>query len=273
MAGPEEAERVIARPAGRRRAAGRRTGRRPVPARPGGRLRQTRLQFGRPIRSFRRSSTSSPTLLVDLEHARSAAYHAVWALTDGTDDPAVATSIAQAVASAAFNRIARTIQVLGGIGSPLGTPGAPVLQTRQHRRSPARLGRGAPDPAGQSRCSTPRRPTGRRGSPPTACDFGAIPVADRRTMHRNHSAGDDFLYRAVDALLADGSRGASCCAQTDPQFLDLPGDRGPPGRRRGPEQGREQVIVRRPRRRAPIHPVAVAGDVAGQSLQPGARWR
>ena len=52
-----------------------------------------------------------------LEHARSTAYHAVWALTDGSDDPALAVSIAQATCSAAFTRIATdTIQVHGGIG-------------------------------------------------------------------------------------------------------------------------------------------------------------
>jgi alkylation response protein AidB-like acyl-CoA dehydrogenase len=56
-------------------------------------------------------------MLVDLEHARSTAYHAVWALTYGTDDPALAASIAQATCSAAFSRIAAdSIQVLGGIG-------------------------------------------------------------------------------------------------------------------------------------------------------------
>jgi len=78
---------------------------------------KTRLQFGRPIGSFQAVKHKLADMLVDLEHARSAAYHAVWALTDGTDDPAVATGIAQAVASAAFSRIARdTIQVLGGIG-------------------------------------------------------------------------------------------------------------------------------------------------------------
>ncbi|MDT5396953.1 MAG: hypothetical protein QOK33_184, partial [Mycobacterium sp.] len=59
-------------------------------------------------------------VLVDLEHARSTAYHAVWALTDGLnvdDDPALATSIAQAVCSAALSHVATdTIQVHGGIG-------------------------------------------------------------------------------------------------------------------------------------------------------------
>jgi alkylation response protein AidB-like acyl-CoA dehydrogenase len=78
---------------------------------------RTRMQFGRPIGSFQAVKHKLADMLVDLEHARSAAYHAVWALTDGSDDPALAASIAQATASAAFSRIARdTIQVLGGIG-------------------------------------------------------------------------------------------------------------------------------------------------------------
>jgi alkylation response protein AidB-like acyl-CoA dehydrogenase len=41
----------------------------------------------------------------------------VWALTDESDDPALAVSIAQATCSAAFSRIAAdAIQVHGGIG-------------------------------------------------------------------------------------------------------------------------------------------------------------
>jgi alkylation response protein AidB-like acyl-CoA dehydrogenase len=78
---------------------------------------KTRLQFGRPIGSFQAVKHRLADLLVDLEHARSTAYHAVWALADGTDDPALAASIAQATASAAFARVATdTIQVHGGIG-------------------------------------------------------------------------------------------------------------------------------------------------------------
>jgi alkylation response protein AidB-like acyl-CoA dehydrogenase len=78
---------------------------------------KSRLQFGRPIGSFQAVKHRLADLLVDLEHARSTAYHAVWALTDGSDDPALAASIAQATASAAFTRIAAdTIQVHGGIG-------------------------------------------------------------------------------------------------------------------------------------------------------------
>jgi alkylation response protein AidB-like acyl-CoA dehydrogenase len=76
-----------------------------------------RLQFGRPIGSFQAVKHRLADMLVDLEHARSTAYHAVWALTDGSDDPALAASIAQATASTAFSRIAAdAIQTLGGIG-------------------------------------------------------------------------------------------------------------------------------------------------------------
>ncbi len=78
---------------------------------------KSRMQFGRLIGSFQAVKHKLADLLVDLEHARSTAYHAVWALTDGSDDPALAVSIAQATASAALSRIAAdTIQVHGGIG-------------------------------------------------------------------------------------------------------------------------------------------------------------
>ena len=78
---------------------------------------KSRLQFGRPIGSFQAVKHKLADLLVDLEHARSTAYHAIWALTDGSDDPALAVSIAQATASAALARIAAdTVQVHGGIG-------------------------------------------------------------------------------------------------------------------------------------------------------------
>lgn len=78
---------------------------------------KSRLQFGRQIGSFQAVKHKLADMLVDLEHARSTAYHAVWALTDGSDDPALAVSIAQATCSAAFTRIAGdSIQVHGGIG-------------------------------------------------------------------------------------------------------------------------------------------------------------
>jgi alkylation response protein AidB-like acyl-CoA dehydrogenase len=78
---------------------------------------KSRLQFGRQIGSFQAIKHKLADLLVDLEHARSAAYHAVWAIADGSDDPALSASIAQATCSAALSRIAAdTIQVHGGIG-------------------------------------------------------------------------------------------------------------------------------------------------------------
>ena len=78
---------------------------------------KSRWQFGRPIGSFQAVKHRLADMLVDLEHARSTAYHAVWALSDGSDDAALATAIAQATCSAAFSRIAAdTIQVHGGIG-------------------------------------------------------------------------------------------------------------------------------------------------------------
>ena len=78
---------------------------------------KSRMQFGRQIGSFQAVKHKLADMLVDLEHARSAAYHAVWALAGGTDDPALVSSIAQAVCSAALSRIAAdTIQVHGGIG-------------------------------------------------------------------------------------------------------------------------------------------------------------
>ena len=78
---------------------------------------KSRLQFGRQIGSFQAVKHKLADMLVDLEHARSAAYYAVWALAAGSDDPALVTSVAQATASAAFSRIAAdSIQVHGGIG-------------------------------------------------------------------------------------------------------------------------------------------------------------
>jgi alkylation response protein AidB-like acyl-CoA dehydrogenase len=78
---------------------------------------KSRLQFGRQIGSFQAIKHKLADMLVDLEHARSAAYHAVWALSDGSDDPALAVSIAAALSSAALQRIATdTIQIHGGIG-------------------------------------------------------------------------------------------------------------------------------------------------------------
>lgn len=76
-----------------------------------------RLQFGRPIGSFQAVKHRLADMYVELEHARSAAYHGAWSLDDGSDDLALAASIAQATCSAAFTDIAKdAVQVHGGIG-------------------------------------------------------------------------------------------------------------------------------------------------------------
>jgi alkylation response protein AidB-like acyl-CoA dehydrogenase len=76
-----------------------------------------REQFGRPIGSFQAIKHKCADMLVELEEARSAAYHAVWAAT--TLDPSlpVAASVAKVACSEAFSHIAaETVQVHGGIG-------------------------------------------------------------------------------------------------------------------------------------------------------------
>ena len=76
-----------------------------------------RLQFGRVIGSFQAVKHRLADMYVEQEHACSAAYHAAWSLQDGTDDPALATAIAQATCSSAFTRMATdSVQVHGGIG-------------------------------------------------------------------------------------------------------------------------------------------------------------
>jgi alkylation response protein AidB-like acyl-CoA dehydrogenase len=119
VAGPEEAERVIAHAlqVGSALLAVEQVGAAQHMLDVSVEYAKTRWQFGRPIGSFQAVKHRLADMLVDLEHARSTAYHAVWALTDGSDDPALAASIAQATCSAAFSRIATdAIQVHGGIG-------------------------------------------------------------------------------------------------------------------------------------------------------------
>jgi acyl-CoA dehydrogenase len=77
----------------------------------------TRLQFGRAIGSFQAVKHRLADMYVDVEDARSTSYHALWALAEGTDDPALATSLAYTVAAEAARRVtASAIQVHGGIG-------------------------------------------------------------------------------------------------------------------------------------------------------------
>ncbi|ORA09505.1 hypothetical protein BST14_21890 [Mycobacterium arosiense ATCC BAA-1401 = DSM 45069] len=77
----------------------------------------TRWQFGRKIGSFQAIKHRCADMLVLVEHARSAAYHAAGALQTGTDDPCLVSSLAKAVCSRAFLSVANsTIQILGGLG-------------------------------------------------------------------------------------------------------------------------------------------------------------
>jgi alkylation response protein AidB-like acyl-CoA dehydrogenase len=56
-------------------------------------------------------------MLIELEQARSAAYHAIWALEDGTDSRELAVALAKAVASDAYASISRAaVQLHGGLG-------------------------------------------------------------------------------------------------------------------------------------------------------------
>ncbi|MFV8054679.1 acyl-CoA dehydrogenase family protein [Mycobacterium sp. 48b] len=77
----------------------------------------SRLQFGQPVGAFQAVKHRCANMLVALEQARSAAYHAAWALDDGTDDPQLATSLARVVASEAYLWISTSaIQLHGGLG-------------------------------------------------------------------------------------------------------------------------------------------------------------
>lgn len=76
-----------------------------------------RLQFGRPIGSFQAVKHRCADMLVLVEHARSTAYHAAWALQGGSPDVELAVSVAQATCSEAYRRVALdAVQMLGGIG-------------------------------------------------------------------------------------------------------------------------------------------------------------
>lgn len=77
---------------------------------------KSRYQFGRPIGSFQAVKHRCADMLVKVEHARSAAYHAA-RVTEDPQEFAVAAPLAKSVASEAYLWVAgETIQVHGGIG-------------------------------------------------------------------------------------------------------------------------------------------------------------
>jgi alkylation response protein AidB-like acyl-CoA dehydrogenase len=79
---------------------------------------KTRLQFGRPIGSFQAIKHRCADMLVQVEFAKSAAYHAGFTAAEG--DPAellTAASLAKSYCSEAyFHAAAETIQIHGGMG-------------------------------------------------------------------------------------------------------------------------------------------------------------
>ncbi|HEX5631394.1 MAG TPA: acyl-CoA dehydrogenase family protein, partial [Acidimicrobiia bacterium] len=76
-----------------------------------------RVQFGRPIGSFQAIKHKCADMLVRVEGAKSAAYHAGWAAAADDPDLAVAAPLAKSYCSEAyFFCAAESIQVHGGIG-------------------------------------------------------------------------------------------------------------------------------------------------------------
>ena len=78
---------------------------------------KVRTQFGRPIGSFQAIKHRCADMLVALESARSAVYHAAWTAAEAPDELPAAAAMAKAMASEAYNFCAgETIQLHGGIG-------------------------------------------------------------------------------------------------------------------------------------------------------------
>jgi acyl-CoA dehydrogenase len=73
--------------------------------------------FGRPLAGYQAIKHKLADILVGVELARSSAYYAAWAATDGQNDLPVAAASARLTATDAFENAAReNIQVHGGIG-------------------------------------------------------------------------------------------------------------------------------------------------------------
>jgi alkylation response protein AidB-like acyl-CoA dehydrogenase len=78
---------------------------------------KVRRQFGRAIGSFQAIKHICADMLLEVESARSAAYHAAWQAADGAADLPLVASLAKAYCSEAYFHVAASnIQVHGGIG-------------------------------------------------------------------------------------------------------------------------------------------------------------
>ena len=77
----------------------------------------TRVQFGVPIGSFQAIKHRCADALVDVESARSVAYHAAWVAVYDPADLELTSAFAAAYCAEAYTRVAATnIQVHGGLG-------------------------------------------------------------------------------------------------------------------------------------------------------------
>ena len=78
---------------------------------------KVRVQFGRPIGSFQAIKHKCADLLVRVEGARSAAYHAAAVAAEGSSELPVSAALAAACCAEAFTHAAKeNIQIHGGIG-------------------------------------------------------------------------------------------------------------------------------------------------------------
>jgi alkylation response protein AidB-like acyl-CoA dehydrogenase len=76
-----------------------------------------REQFGRPIGSFQAIKHKCANMLLEVESARSAAYYAGWAASEGDAELPAAASVAKSYCSEAYvHAAAENIQIHGGIG-------------------------------------------------------------------------------------------------------------------------------------------------------------
>ncbi len=76
-----------------------------------------RMQFGRPIGSFQAIKHKCADMLVATESAKSAAYYAAWAVSEGNDEVPIVSHLAKSYCSEAyFHTAAENIQIHGGIG-------------------------------------------------------------------------------------------------------------------------------------------------------------
>ncbi len=78
---------------------------------------KSRIQFGRPIGSFQAIKHRCADMLVEVEFAKSAAYHACFTAASGEGDLVAAASMAKAYCSEAYYHAAsENIQIHGGMG-------------------------------------------------------------------------------------------------------------------------------------------------------------